>query len=87
MILPKIMKLIPEGVINFFKIIISYACILLCINCKEKCIDNDEINNNESPDNTTSDETNYNSIKKDKQHKVLEAYENKIIEKINKSDL
>ncbi len=37
----KIMDLIPKFIKNLFKYVIGYLCILLCINCKEKCIDDE----------------------------------------------
>lgn len=65
--------------INLFKILLSYLCILLCINCKDKCIDNDdEIDNDiKSPTPLLSDNV--------KKHPILDEYENKILNKIKEN--
>ena len=73
----KIMDLIPTFIKNLFKYVLGYFCILLCINCKEKCID-EEPTPTETPINS-NDEINYNSIDKEKKkHKVEDKMKDKI---------
>lgn len=68
--------------INLFKVFITYLCILCCIKCKDKCIeDNNDDNNNEPVISSPTP-----LISKNNHHPVLEAYEDKILNKINSSD-
>lgn len=86
---------ILKGFKDLIKILINYSCILLCSCIKNKCIDNENDNNND--DNLwlsrdeglpSSSEINENiksptPLLKKSKHPILDAYENKIIEKIN----
>lgn len=69
---------ILKGFKDLIKILINYSCILLCSCIKNKCIDNnEEINENiKSPT----------PLLKKSKHPILDAYENKIIEKINNNN-
>lgn len=65
--------------INLFKICISYLCILCCIKCKDKCINDNDDNNNEPEGPVISSPTpliNHN-------HPILDAYERSIIAKLH----
>lgn len=66
--------------INLFKIFISYLCILCCIKCKDKCINDENDNTNEPVISSPTP-----LINKNNNHPILEAYEDKILNKI-KSD-
>ena len=75
------MYLLTVILFNLFRILINYLCILLCINCREKCIDdnNEEINEDlKSPTPLLSPNV--------KKHPILDAYENKILNKIKSEE-
>ena len=82
---------ILKGFKELIKILINYSCILLCSCIKNKCIDEDNNNNDDNlwlsrDEGLPSSSENIKSptplLKKSK-HPILDAYENKIIEKIN----
>lgn len=78
--------------INLLKICISYLCILCCIKCKDKCINDNDDNNNEPeglPFGTTPSGTRGVPVISSPtpliqhNHPILDAYENKILNNIN----
>lgn len=67
--------------ISLFKICISYLCILCCIKCKDKCINDNDDNNNE-PEGfpVISSPT---PLIQHNAHPILDAYERSIIAKLH----
>lgn len=66
---------------DLIKILINYSCILLCSCIKNKCIDDND--NNEAINENIKSPT---PLLKKSKHPILDAYENKIIEKINNNN-
>lgn len=87
-----IMDIIPQFIKTLCKIVLTYICIIFCIKCRDKCID-DNNDNNITPINS-NENINYNSTnnendnnKNKKHHPILETYENKIKEKLENSNI